>query len=288
MARYLIAIVASIVLAFAPGGPDEGRAEAAKRIVSLYAGHSENILALGFGRLLVAVSEGDDAALFPGVARLPRRADAERILALAPDLVLLRPAVEGLNDGTIATLERSGVSVVLLPTPTWDTMETYLRTLGDMIGATGADRMWREALRELRSAVPSGEKRPIVFLESSARGLKTCSPTSWAAHVIELAGGENAAAAAKPLRADSPLASWGEERLLALAAGGLDVYLVQAGAMNPVTEGEVRSRPWASALGSARIAMIGEEEISRPSLLRLRGGVERLRSIFFPEGGKRP
>ena len=37
------------------------------RIVSLYAGHSENILALGGGELLVGVSAADDPALFPGL-----------------------------------------------------------------------------------------------------------------------------------------------------------------------------------------------------------------------------
>jgi iron complex transport system substrate-binding protein len=284
MARRLIAVLAlSVACAFAP----LGEIEAANRIVSLYAGHSENILALGFGKNLVAVSEGDDEALFPGIVRLPRRADAERILSLVPDLVLLRPVADGLSEGTVATLERSGVSVVLLPAPTWDTMETYLRKLGELLGAMEAERSWRDSVKELASPVPSGNRRPAVFLESSSKGLKTCSPTSWAAHMIELAGGRNAAADARPLRADSPLASWGEERLLALAAEGLDVYLVQVGAMNPVNEEEVRSRPWVSALGNARIAVIGEEEISRPSLLRLRSGVARLRSLFFPKEGDR-
>ncbi|MPM51971.1 hypothetical protein SDC9_98724 [bioreactor metagenome] len=105
--------------------------------------------------------------------------------------------------------------------------------------------------------------------------------------MIALAGGENAASDAVPLRPGSPLAPWGEERLLALAGEGIDVYLVQAGAMNPVTERDVLARPWISGLGNARIVLVPEECVSRPSFLRLEDGVEWLRNVLYPEGGKK-
>lgn len=300
MACRLTGLFLLLLTVFFSPGPGEAKIELsddsgrtvrlsapARRVVSLYAGHSENILALGAGGVLTAVSDGDDPSFFPGVVCLPARADAERILALAPDLVLLRPLTESVNEGVVRTLERSGVAVFSLSPPTWDTMESYLSRLGALLGILEPQRFWRETVEDLESRIPRGRK-PVVFLESSARGMKTCSPSSWAAHMIVLAGGENGAAEAEPLRAGSPLASWGEERLLTLARKGIDVYLVQVGAMNPVTEAEVRSRPWISGLGEARIVCVPEELIGRPSLFRLKKGVERLSKLFFPEGGRTP
>lgn len=289
--RLICSILACVVLFLPrgcqalenPGEKEQARRPPAVRVVSLYAGHSENILALGRGDVLVGVSQGDDPSLFPGIPRLPARPDAERILSLAPDLVLVRPLTEALLGGTMEALERSGVPVVSLEPPSWDGMESYLSVLGELVGAQGASARWKSLLSGMEGP-PLGPVRPRVFLESSAKGLKTCSPTSWAAHVIALAGGENAAASATPLREGSPLAEWGEERLLSLAAGGLQVYLVQVGPMNPVSEEEVLSRPWIRGLGGARIALVPEEMLSRPSLLRVREGVRRL-SVLFSEGG---
>ena len=269
---------------------DAGRtvvlAAPAERIVSFYAGHSENILALGGAGRLVGIAEGDDETLFPGVPRLPMRADAERILALAPDLVLVRPLAESVNEGVLRTLERSGVPVVSLSPPIPETMEAYLERLSSLLGAEGGVNLWKETLALLKAQIPPVDAaRPLVFLETSAKGLRTCAPGSWAALLLSLAGGVNAAASAVPLRPESPLANWGEERLLALAAEGLDVYIVQTGAMNPVTEADVLARPWIKGVHGAEIVLLPEEDISRPSLLRMKTSVEMLRAIF--ERGRR-
>lgn len=253
----------------------------AQRIVSFYAGHSENILALGGRGRLVGIAEGDDEALFPGVPRLPMRADAERILALAPDLVLVRPLAESVNEGVFRTLERSGVPVVSLSPPIPETMEAYLERLSMLLEAEDGVKLWRETLALLEAQIPPSESdQPRVFLETSGKGLRTCAPGSWAALLLTLAGGVNVAASALPLRPESPLANWGEERLLALAAEGLDVYIIQTGAMNPVTEADVLSRPWIKGVHGAEIVLLPEEDVSRPSLLRMKTSVEMLREVF--------
>ena len=74
------------------------RAEAAaKRIVSLYPGHTDNIVALGGERQLVAVSKNDDDDMLPKLPRFSAKSGAEEILALKPDLVLTRGLAERQN-----------------------------------------------------------------------------------------------------------------------------------------------------------------------------------------------
>ena len=95
-------------------------------------------------------------------------------------------------------------------------------------------------------------------------------------------GWENAASGAEAPQAGKPLAPFRTERLLTLAEEGLDVYLVQVGSMNSVTEREgVPRQALDPGPGGATVALIPEELASRPSLLRLEEGVELLRLIFF-------
>ncbi|MDR2528352.1 MAG: ABC transporter substrate-binding protein [Synergistaceae bacterium] len=257
-----------------------------RRIVSLYPGHTDNIAALGGGERLVAVSGGDFSYLHPGTIRLPIRVGAEAVLALKPDVVFLRSLAVQLNPHLAGALERAGVTVHVIDPPSWDGFEDYLTRLAEILGVNPAEA--RAKLQNLRGGIArEAEARskgdsPRVFLETTSRELRTCSPDSWAARLIELAGGANAARNAAPLREGSPLAPWGVERVLALA-GELDVYLVQQGPMNAATLDDVRSRPWFSALSvqNVRLASIPESCLSRPSLLGLEEGGKILMEIFY-------
>jgi len=274
-------------------GRNVGLNHPAARVVSLYVGHSENIEALGAGDKLVAVSRTDDPQLFPGLPRFSSRVDPEAILSIDPDLVLVRPMFERGHKDFVETLERSGIKVFSLNPPSWDGMETYLGKLGVLLGVTDPGKIWAERLADMkRVKVESdrrrGDFRPVrVFLESVGKGVKTCSPDSWAARLIEYAGGINVAEDALPVRKGSSIAPFGDEALLKeISSGGLDVYLVQVGAMNRVTMEDVMKRPWIKGLGKARISLVEEDLVSRPSLYRMVDGAETLLDIFYPEGGK--
>ena len=260
-----------------------------RRIVSLYPGHTDNIAALGAGERIVAVSggegEGDFSYLPPDAARLPMKVGAEAVLALRPDAVFLRTLTVQVNPHLAGALERAGVVVHVIDPPSWDEFEEYLTHLAEVLGTDPANA--REKLKNLREgiareAAARHKSGPRVFLEATSRELRTCSPGSWAARLIELAGGLNAAGNAVPLRAGSPLAPWGVERVLALA-GNLDLYLVQRGPMNAATLDDVRARPWFAALSAqkVRLASIPENWLSRPSLLGLERGGKTLIEIFY-------
>ena len=88
------------------------------------------------------------------------------------------------------------------------------------------------------------------------------------------------------MREGSALAPWGLERVLKLLEDGLDVYLVQQGAMNASTLEAVRARPWAGALERTRLAAMPENLLSRPSLLGLERGGRLLMDVLYGEAAR--
>ncbi|OUO94449.1 ABC transporter substrate-binding protein [Cloacibacillus sp. An23] len=263
------------------------RAEAYERIISLYPGHTDNVAALGAGAKLIGISENDREGILPGVPRFSMKAGPEALLALRPDLVLTRTLADSQNPELKKVLERAGVRVEVIDPPKWEGFEDYLRKIAELAG-TSPDEAVAElakARAEISDAAAkmSRGRGPLVFVEATARELHTCSPDSWAAHLVALAGGRNAAAEAKPLRAGSSIAPWGLERVLETINSGLDVYLVQQGPMNATDEASLRSRPWSRALENVKTAIVPEYLLSRPSLSGLKEGGAMLIKIFYGE-----
>ena len=246
------------------------------RVISLYPGHSENIYAMG-GEL-IAVSENDE--ILPGLPRISLRSGAEKILSTKPDVIVTRPFAEKVNPNLYEILRRSGVKVISLDPPSWEKFPDYLRILADGLNLDsqkGIERL-NSAIAEIKSQ-SAKTNRPRVFLEATSRELHTCSPDSWAAKLIELAGGVNIAADAMPIRQGSAVAPYGIERIL-MNAESLDVYIIQTGAMNSATLKDFHEREWSSALKNVKVVEIPERYISRPSLLGLEEGGRELARIF--------
>ena len=260
----------------------------AARIVSLYPGHTDNIVALGGEKKLVAISKNDDDDMLPRLPRLSAKSGAEEILALKPDLVLTRGLAERQNPRLRGVLERAGVKVVSIEPPRWDGFAAYLRELAALIGGDPAAA--EAKLKKIRGAIASEAamrskgKTPAVFVEATAKELHTCSPDSWAARLVALAGGRSAAPDAQAIRKGSAIAPYGLERILkAAAAGEIDVYLVQQGTMNAADMKSFAARPWYPAVKNITAAAMPEKELSRPSLLGLEAGGRRLIKIFYGE-----
>lgn len=292
--RRLIRIAALLLLALLTPltplvRPDTPARAEARRVVSLYPGHTDNIVALGLASSLVGISQHDAPDIRPDIPRLPAKTGAEAILALTPDVVLMRSLNARLNPALQSTLERADIRVHILEPPSWDEFSDYLAQLAAALGSSPEDARahLRRVLEDARRTAADDTARPKVFLEATAKELHTCAPNSWAAALIELAGGSNAAADAHPLRPGSPLAAWGVERTIQTLASGLDVYLVQQGAMNATTPETLRARPWAQVFGPTPIAFVPERFLSRPTLLSLEQGIPLLRAAFRPRGEPR-
>lgn len=253
----------------------------ASRIVSLYAGHTENLVAVGAGGNLAAVSSTDDRDITGDLPRLPLRPGVEQIAALRPDLVLVRSMQASAQSPLFDKLESLGVAVFVLDPPSWGEFVPYLKLLGRLTGHEEGARIAATGAAKLMSAETNPS--PVgVFLVAQGRTLSTCGPDSWAAHVVALAGGRNVASGARPMSPGSVIAPFGAERLLS-ADGEVEAILLQQGAMNGTTAREFAADPRFTgmrAVRAGRVYDISEADISRPSLLRLEAGVTRLRKLF--------
>ncbi len=170
--------------------------------------------AFGFSRLAREPGAWVDLPPFPVF-------EGERILALAPDLVL---AHSWQNPETITSLRRAGVPVLVLPVPeSWGEIVRTLELLGAALGVrerahtvVAGLELRRERLAE--RARPFARLRALSYTNLGAGGWTSGADTT-AQVLLELAGLRNAPAEAG-LRGDVPA---DQERLLALAP---DLFLV--------------------------------------------------------------
>ncbi len=253
-----------------------------KRIISLYAAHTENLYELGLRGEVVGVNRGD-RFFEKGVPRLSFRDDAERFIALKPDLVLIRPMLSRAYPGMVKRLEDNGITVTSLQPTTVQGMFQYWRELGLLTGRNKeAERMineFKESVAEIRqkvSLIPATERKRVYF-ESIHSKMKTFAKGSTAIYALETAGGINIAADAARVR-NTNIAFYGKERILAKAAQ-IDVYLAQHGRMNPVTVEDIINTPGfqvIKAVSEGKVFLIEEAIVSRP----VPGIIKGIRQIY--------
>ncbi|BCO10237.1 ABC transporter substrate-binding protein [Desulfolithobacter dissulfuricans] len=256
------------------------------RIISLYPAHTRNLLDMGLEpEKIVAVGRSDRQLDRP---RVSFRDDPERLLALEPDLVLIRPMISRAYPQLVKRLEQSGVTVVSLQPASMDRLFWYWETLGRLTGKEDGvramiGRFGRElaTIRRQVDLIPAGQRKKVYF-EAIHRRMKTFAPRSMAIFVLESAGGINVAADALQVR-NTNIAAYGKERILARASE-IDVFLAQKGRMNPVTVEMIRSEPGFQVIKAVRndqIYLVDEKLVSRPTL-GLLTGIRTVFEILYP------
>lgn len=257
------------------------------RIISLYAAHTQNLLLMGAGDRLVGVSRSAPEEALQNRTVLGSRDGAERFLALAPDLVLIRPMHERAHPGIWQTLREQGVTVLALQPNTLEEMYDYWKTLGRLSGRTQqALRMvedFRSGLETMlnQAAQRPASERPVVFFESIHRYYRTFSDGSMPMLVLRAAGGVNALPEA-PARHGSNIADCGKERLLGMGET-IDAYVAQTGRMNSITRDTILNEPGYRAIRAVRtgrVFLVDEAEVSRPTP-HLLDAARKLRSVLY-------
>jgi iron complex transport system substrate-binding protein len=265
------------------------------RIISLYSAHSENMAALGAADKLIGIGREED---FPPEIldkdTFSYREDAEKFLAAAPDLVLVRPMIERSYPELLNKLRRVGITVVSLQPNTVEEIFAYWRQLGLLVGREEAAELMiadfstrKERVRGKVASIPV-ESRPKVYFEAIHAKMKTFATDSIAMYVLEQAGGNNIAADAPQVR-QTNIADYGKERLLARGEE-IDFFVAQRGRMNPISEKDIIDEPGFGAIRAVRqgrIVLVPEALVSRPTP-RLAEGIELLHHALYPSAGARP
>lgn len=258
------------------------------RIISLYPAHTENLAEIGASDALFGISTSDTyPASILDKARFSYHDTAEKLIAAAPDCILIRPMIRHSAANLVEQLERYGITVISLQPATVDELFDYWRTLGRISGHEGgATRMisvFQHELEEMKRRVAAidEKRRPRVYFESIHRRMRTFSPASIAIFCLTAAGGINVADDAVPRRGTN-IADYSKERILAKAEM-IDVFLAQSGRMNRITVEEIIDEPGFGAIKAVReerIYLIDETLVARPTT-RLLEGIRQINWLLY-------
>lgn len=258
-----------------------------QRIISLYPAHTRNLMDLGATDAIIATGRSDNQ-----LSNLPKvhfRDDPERLIALRPDLVLIRPMISRSYPQLIKRLQQVNIQVVSLQPAGVDELLSYWTTLGKLTGKEQESMelirrfsQRRQSLHQQLATVPETARKRVYFEAIHAR-MKTFAPQSMAIFVLETAGGINMAADAPQVRSTN-IAAYSKERILA-KADQIDVFLAQQGRMNPVTIEDIHKEAGFNMIKAVRenqIFLIDEKLVSRPTM-GLLDAAATIMEILYPE-----
>jgi iron complex transport system substrate-binding protein len=265
---------------------------AAPRIISLYAADTEILLRLGARDNLAGVSrqetyDGPETRDWVRPPAFSAHDDVEKFLAAAPDVILARPMHLSAAPALFETLRNSGIQVWAKQCLRAQDLFAFWEELGGLAGRTKEAQAltaeFRAALKPFEAL--QSDARPGVFFEAVHREVKTFAPDSIPIWLLELAGGRNAAADARPVRAGLIVADYGLERLLE-KADDVEIFVAQQGPMNNVRVETLKDRTAyqvLKAFKNDRVYTIPEELVSRPVPSLLEGLTLLREMIAGPE-----
>lgn len=250
------------------------------RIVSLAPSITEMLFAIGLDQEIVGVTEFCD---FPPAAREKPKVgysqpNLEAVVALRPDLVLAPKSV--LRVDLLTKLEQVKIPTFVLEPATLEDILAHIQLLGRMVGRTSesvreADRI-RKQVAELTARL-SGVPRPSILYVLNSEPLITAGPGSYIHHLIELAGGRNAAA-----NADAPYPRLSMEEVL---RQNPEILLFPVGRFEGIPQDQQdRWKQWTSlaAVQQNHLFQIDADLLNRPGP-RIVQGLQQLVHVLHPD-----
>ena len=261
-----------------------------KRIISLYPAHTANLISMGAGRQIIAVSRNaKETAEKLKIPTISTTDNPERFLRLKPDLILIRPMHYRAHKSLFKTLEKLGIAVAALQPVSINEMYDYWLKLGKLAGKEdNAEKLiadFKAKLQEYKkitSKIPT-DKRKRVYFESIHKRMRTFTKSSMAIFVLEQAGGINIADDASAVH-NSNIASYSKEKILA-KADDIDLFLSQKGRMNNITIDKIKNEPGfqvIKAVKNNQIYIISEKIVSRPTP-QLIEGIKEINEILYKQ-----
>jgi iron complex transport system substrate-binding protein len=248
-----------VVLEVRDGAPAAAPA-VPQRIVTLAPHLTELVYAAGAGERLVGTLDTSD---YPPAARLvPRvgdvdRLDAERLVALRPDLVLLWG--DGSPTAQRELLRRLGLPVLSLEQHTLADVPASLERLGAVLGTEPVARAAADALRRQIAALRSryqGERRLRVFYQVWSMPLFTLGGRHVLSEMLRVCGAEN-------VFADQPVSSFAVDEEAVYARDPDVVALAGTPAEDSEWLNRWRSRAPLRAVASGNVITLDPDLVNR-------------------------
>lgn len=250
------------------------------RIISLAPSMTEILFAIGLNQEIVGVTQFCD---YPSEALAKPKVgyvhpNLESIVALQPDLILAPR--EFLRVDIMSKLEQLKIPTFVLEAKTIDDIPSHIQTIGRMLERSpAADRValdLRRQIAETRKKV-GGLPRPRLLYVLNSQPLITVGPGSFLHHMIELAGGTNAAA-----RASVPYPRLSMEEVI---KEDPEIIVFPVGAADGLSDSE--QQQWSrwttlSAVKQGRFHRVPSDLLNRPGP-RIVQGLEALARILHPE-----
>ena len=250
-----------------------------QRLISLYGGLTEVLIALGLQDRIVAHIQGDGAIQNLPTVGTHLQPNVEMILALKPDLVVQGGVPKGMP--ALKKLEAEGVPVAMFAPHDFAGLFSTIQRLGALTGREEAAATLNRHLEEQLAGVArrlQGTHPVRVFFEVRYYNLLAAGRGSMVNDIITRAGGVNVVETAARLAPYS---------LEALLQADPDVYVIQQGPMNKSPE-DIYSRTYfleLRAVKAKRVLVVDEGLFSRPGP-RSAEAVEQLARFLHPEAWK--
>lgn len=258
-------------------------AKPAKKIISLYSAHTENLFSLGLDKEIIGVSTSENYPLAAlQKTKFDYRADPEQVIAQEPDVVLIRPFVKRGYPDFVKALENAGIQVVSLYPEKYAEFPEYIKKLGLLTGKSAkAEELLTNFEQQLtKLAQANTQKQAKVFFESTSNQ-RTTTPDSIPAGLIAKLGYQPIFIGKPVVDKGTSIASFDLEELM-LNADKIDIYIAQKGIMNAKVSKEViTARPGyenIKAVRTGKILIIDEKLISSPTFRLLLGAEQLLKN----------
>lgn len=201
-------------------------AETPQRIVSLATGVGETLVALGVGDRVVGRDETSEVPVAADVVTQAHNVSAERVIALAPDLVIVDARTT--PPEALQQIEASGTRIIEVPEAwTLADMSPRIQAIAEAIGVDAAPLLATLPSEGATSASPEAPRVAFLYLRGTSAVYLLGGQGSGADALIAAAGGVDAGAEAG-LEAFTPLTA---EALVDLDP---DVLLVMTGGLESV------------------------------------------------------
>jgi len=250
------------------------------RIVSLAPSITEILFAIGLDEEIVGVT---DFCNYPSAAlNKPKVAyskpNLEALVALEPQLVLAPPSF--LRADLLAKLEQLKIPTFVLESRTVEGIFGHIQLLGRMVGRAPEANAYTAEMRKHVAALTKmveNRPRPTLLYVLNSEPLITVGPGSFIHHLIELAGGRNAAE-----RANAPYPRLTMEEVL---TQNPEILLFPIGEYEGIPQAEQdRWKRWDTlrAVQDGKLFQVKSDLLNRPGP-RVIEGLRHLVKVLHPD-----